>query len=298
MAKMVFDIGNDIVNSEDIEINLTNFALEHCSPHKKEEIGAKTDYSLHFVLYGKGILETTYDEQSVILGSGSVFLLYPNEQYNYRPLREDPWAYMWFAFSGENVDQMMKRCGLTKETPFRNIDDFRKIRALLNEFREEYDKTKHEKLTSISYFLRLITALITTNKEKETPVGGDVSMKSKRLHEILLYIMANYRMDISPETIAQNLHISVGYMNSILSSSLDMSIVSFINALRIAHACELLEQSSLSVEEVANSVGFNDPKYFSRIFSKVKGLSPREYRKSKSKEDPYLWLKAKGIDYH
>lgn len=296
MAKIISEIGNEILDNEDVELNLSLHMIEHCSPKKKEEFGCKSDYSLHIILHGKGVFKTK-DNKSAILGSGKAFLLYPGERCSYRPVNDDPWSYMWFSFTGKNIDKMMACCGFTKETPYRDIDDFSEIRALLSEFREENDKTKVEKTTFTAYFLRLISALINTNKERMLITDNGASMKSKRLKEILLYIMSNYRMDISPEEIAKNMHISVGYLNAIVSGAMGMSLTNFINTLRVSHACELLNQSTLSIEEVANSVGFDDPKYFSRVFSRVKGLSPREYRKSKDGEDPFLWLVKKGINY-
>jgi len=49
--------------------------------------------------------------------------------------------------------------------------------------------------------------------------------------------------------------------------------------LRLKHACRLLDTTSLSIREVGFKVGYEDPYYFSRAFSNLMGLSPRQYRK-------------------
>ena len=57
-----------------------------------------------------------------------------------------------------------------------------------------------------------------------------------------------------------------------------MSIQEFLQRLRIQEACRLLEQTQLPLCDVAQAVGYTDPKHFSRLFRRYKGLSPKELR--------------------
>ena len=50
--------------------------------------------------------------------------------------------------------------------------------------------------------------------------------------------------------------------------------------LKIRKACELLDQTELTVQEIAVAIGYDDPYYFSRIFKKIQGVSPSAYRQS------------------
>ncbi|MDY4793100.1 MAG: helix-turn-helix transcriptional regulator [Pararoseburia sp.] len=52
----------------------------------------------------------------------------------------------------------------------------------------------------------------------------------------------------------------------------------YLNRIRIDRACCYLEQNLLKNYEIAYKVGFNDEKYFSKVFKKIKGMSPKEYR--------------------
>lgn len=63
-----------------------------------------------------------------------------------------------------------------------------------------------------------------------------------------------------------------------LSQTLGIGFVDYLTQVRIDHACIYLEQNSLKNYEIAYRVGFRDEKYFSRVFKKLKGQSPREYR--------------------
>jgi transcriptional regulator GlxA family with amidase domain len=57
-----------------------------------------------------------------------------------------------------------------------------------------------------------------------------------------------------------------------------MSVIPYLRTLRLQKAEELLLHSALSVAEVAYAVGFDDPQYFSRVFSEEKGISPSHFR--------------------
>ena len=62
----------------------------------------------------------------------------------------------------------------------------------------------------------------------------------------------------------------------------------FLLEYRIERACAMLTSTGCSIQEISNSVGFEDPFYFSRAFKEVKGVSPRQYaaqRRSEAKED-------------
>lgn len=93
------------------------------------------------------------------------------------------------------------------------------------------------------------------------------------------YMEEHYAEDISLADVAEKLGISQGYLSTMLKSSLGLGFVEYLHQIRIDHACCYLEQNYLKNYEIAYKVGFQDEKYFSKIFKKVKGVSPKEYRK-------------------
>ncbi len=93
------------------------------------------------------------------------------------------------------------------------------------------------------------------------------------------YISEHYHEDISLDVVAEKIGITGGYLSSILSNSLNCGFVEYVNTIRVDRACGYLKQGYLKVYEIANRVGFNDEKYFAKVFKKMKGVSPREYRR-------------------
>ena len=99
------------------------------------------------------------------------------------------------------------------------------------------------------------------------------------VNEAKEYISEHYHEDISLDVVADKIGITGGYLSSILSNSLDCGFVEYVNGIRVDRACGYLKQGYLKVYEIADRVGFNDEKYFAKVFKKMKGVSPREYRR-------------------
>lgn len=92
------------------------------------------------------------------------------------------------------------------------------------------------------------------------------------------YIAEHYTEDIALSQVAEKIGISGGYLSTLFSQTLDCKFVDYLNLVRIERACTYLKQNYLKTYEIAYRVGFRDEKYFSKVFKKVKGISPKEYR--------------------
>lgn len=92
------------------------------------------------------------------------------------------------------------------------------------------------------------------------------------------YIAEHYTEDLSLAEVAEKAGISSGYLSTLFSQQLGCKFVDYLNRVRIERACIYLEQNYFKTYEVAYRVGFKDEKYFSKVFKKLKGMSPKEYR--------------------
>ncbi|PIB34688.1 hypothetical protein BFP72_04325 [Reichenbachiella sp. 5M10] len=87
--------------------------------------------------------------------------------------------------------------------------------------------------------------------------------------------------DFSSKELVKALGISRSLLHKKLSALTNQSASEFINHFRMKRAKELLKALELNVSEVAYTVGYNDPKYFSRLFSKYYGYSPKQYQEGR-----------------
>lgn len=94
------------------------------------------------------------------------------------------------------------------------------------------------------------------------------------------YVEEHYYENLMLADVAQKVGISAGYLSTLFQKQLSKGFVDYLNEVRIEHACIYLRRNYLKTYEIAYKVGFNDEKYFSKVFKKVKGQSPSEYKKA------------------
>lgn len=92
------------------------------------------------------------------------------------------------------------------------------------------------------------------------------------------YIDEHYNESLTLGKVAEELDISSSYLSFLFSKEMNSCFVDYLNGVRIEHAGSYLQQNRLKVYEIANKVGFRDEKYFSKVFKKVKGMSPAQFK--------------------
>lgn len=95
------------------------------------------------------------------------------------------------------------------------------------------------------------------------------------------YIAEHYTENLALTEVAEEIGISGGYLSTLFNQHLGCGFIDYLNSVRIDRACGYLEQNYLKTYEIAYKVGFRDEKYFSKVFKKKMGISPKEYRKGK-----------------
>lgn len=121
--------------------------------------------------------------------------------------------------------------------------------------------------------------LLNKMKDDDWPMPQPTSLLVK---QALVYIHKNYSFPISRKNIAEAVGVSENYISQIFRQEITLSPWDYLNRYRIHKAKELLLQSDDSITNIALKVGFNDPAYFSRVFHKLTGISPLEFRQTGS----------------
>jgi AraC-like DNA-binding protein len=96
--------------------------------------------------------------------------------------------------------------------------------------------------------------------------------------EVLHCIMENYHQSISCKYVAQQLCIDAGYVSKLLKKFAGRGFSEYLTQIRISHAKKMLKNSRMTLDEIAFSCGFNYTSYFIRVFQKIHGISPSEFR--------------------
>lgn len=101
---------------------------------------------------------------------------------------------------------------------------------------------------------------------------------SQLVRSCLDHIDFYYASELSLSRLAKLCSVSENHLSTSFKKETGMTVTDCINSTRIRHALTLLNTSSLSIGEISSRCGFFDANYFSRIFKKMKGITPRQYR--------------------
>lgn len=160
-----------------------------------------------------------------------------------------------------------------------------RIEPILHVIAEEAGLRRSDYLDMIHFRLYELLILL----RREGPIGRDVlerwssSNKHSNLGSIMEYIAANFDNSFSLEELASRAGLNPSYFSRLFREKAGIPLFEYINRLRIERAVLLLKNSSMTVLEIAVTVGYNNVSFFNRYFRKLKGCSPGEYRRKVKK---------------
>ncbi len=109
--------------------------------------------------------------------------------------------------------------------------------------------------------------------------SDNVFTQSERINKIYNYTLHHFRTTIYIKDVAKLANLTTNSFCRYFKSCTRKSYTQFIAELRIGHACKLLSEGRMSIKETCYESGFNNITYFNRLFKKLKGMQPAEYRK-------------------
>lgn len=130
----------------------------------------------------------------------------------------------------------------------------------------------------ITICLQSIWRLFLEHITYEPQASRENSLEYDRIKKILSYIEENYQNKITLNDIAGHIHLCESECTRLFKRHMNTTLFAFLQEYRIERSLEFL-QADLPVSAVADKAGFSDPNYYSKVFAKIKGCSPREYRK-------------------
>ena len=105
-------------------------------------------------------------------------------------------------------------------------------------------------------------------------------VEADKIHQIKQFIREHSHKDISLHILAQRVNLSPIYISKMFKEKLGINYIDFLTECRIENAKKLLNDPELSLKEITFEIGYHEPNYFSKVFKKMCGVSPKEYRKT------------------
>lgn len=276
--------------NEPVSFSIIKCAQEHCQSNKAIESSVRSYYSFHLITHGSGVIEK--DGIKRTLQKGTCFLLSMGESYKYYPVATDPWSYIYIDFYIDKTE-ILERCGFSKNQFWLKCETDR-LHELLVHMLEAFRERPFRPFECEGCFLMLLSMLISERKRDGAKRGDRRSIAE----EAMIFINNNYRLPLAVDDIASALGYSASYITSSMTKAFGWTPVQYLTIFRIATACELIQAGGRQLKDIAAAVGYSDPLYFSRAFSKVKGMGPREYKNTLAATDkPFSFLAEKNIDF-
>lgn len=275
-------LGNDYKistcsNSSNIDLKLFYSGTQQCPPGHSWGPALKDHYKIHYIHSGKGIFRTIH--QTYTLSSGQGFLICPDQISFYAADEAEPWTYSWVAFQGASAEYCAANDKLSVEQPVFACEQDDVIHSCI---RQMYEASRLSRAGSrdlrmtaaLCSFLAVIMDSVDSNVQcKRFESGKDVYVS-----RILAYTETNYSRSFRIEDMAHELGLTRKYMSSLFKEAVGIPPQQYVFQYRLDKARELLKKASLSIREVAYSVGYQDQLLFSRMFKKTFDISPSEFR--------------------
>lgn len=262
---------------QSVDLFLCYCGSENCTPGYSYGPAVRPQYLIHYIIDGEGsytVNNTTYK-----LKKNQGFLICPNVLTHYEADKDNPWTYMWVGFNGVKAQTYLSYANLNEDNLTFEYSKDDSLKNYISEMLKlkERDHSSELKLEGLLYFF--MSALAETQKDS----NNKKSYKSTELYleKSIEFIDNNYSNNIKINDIASYIGINRSYLTNIFKRNLNISPQEFLVNYKIDKACELLNNTDLSIKAIAASVGYADPLTFSKIFKKFTGNSPKSYREVK-----------------
>lgn len=263
----------DVNSAPNGDISIFGVGHECCPPDKMEGPKIFLFYSLHIVLAGKGTVEIEGKKHQI--SARQIFVLPPNVELSYYPDPLDPWEYIWCNFSGPTAVKFCLRCNITPETPvFTAVTP--QIIEVAYSLTELHRMRFSLDIATIGRFYDLFALMIDNICSEQY---SENVIQERSVLSAIEYIRFHYSspsLDLRSAAAAVGLHFN--YLSQLFKKITGCTFNHYLNMYRIQKACELLDSGEKYISSIYERVGFSDQLYFSKVFKKYKGISPKYYR--------------------
>lgn len=206
------------------------------------------------------------------------FILPAGEPHVYASDEDAPWTIYWIHFRGELAPYYVTNC----MSPI-DVTPTKKSRILnrINLFEEIFQSLDHSyAIENIRYamatFQHYLASLRYIQQYREAVANADNGndVVSMAIH----YFEENIEHEITLKNVSDFVGKSPSHLSSVFKEKIGYSPLNYFTLLKIKKACEMLDNSGMKINQISLKLGYEDPYYFSRQFSKVMGMSPKSYR--------------------
>lgn len=244
-------------------------------PHVSRRSGLLS-YLFFIVEKGEGSL--TFHGQTVPLKANDCVFLDCRNAYS-QCSTENLWTIRWVHFYGPNLAAVYEKYKERGGNFFFHTSSPQTFSSLLENIYLTASSPSYIRDMKLNELLSGLLTLLMDNSWNPPHSPRPGSHGRRNLQDIKDYLDIHYREKISLDQLAEQYYINKFYLSRLFKEQFGISPLSYLLSVRITHAKQLLRFDNLSVEKIAQECGMDDANYFSRIFRKIEGSSPGEFRR-------------------
>lgn len=273
-------LNNHIVEVIDNETPLVvtscgNYRMKSRDVFETKRDKGRKDYQLLYVASGRAHFFIGSKEN--IVTAGHMVVYYPDEPQHYRYYKEEHTSVYWVHFTGGSVEEILEHYHITRNEHIFYSGTSPDYQWLFGQIIQELQLCRPKFEEMLTLLLRNILILISRSLEINRKFTDAVE---KEVSYAIYYFRANFNKEINIDEYAQQQNLSVSWFIRCFRQMTGLTPLQYIINLRISNAQMLLESTDYTIAQIAENVGYDNPLYFSRLFHKQTGISPKDYRKN------------------
>ena len=229
----------------------------HATHHYRDRKEAIDQYVLIYCVNGSGWYRI--DDKEFQVGKNQFFILPAGQPHCYGASEDNEWTIYWIHFRGYNASIFANGAQKPQEISLENL---RYASSLLYHY-----------LASMRYLNQYRMANKGKIEKEHLPNVVDAAIH---------YMKENIENHIRMQEVVKYVGYSTTQFTTLFKRQTGYSPLSFFNRLKVEHACHLLRTTDMKINTICYKVGIEDSLYFSRLFSKVMGMSPTKYREKQT----------------
>lgn len=238
--------------------------------HYREREEGTEEYILLYCVEGEGYIYV--EEKMYTLHSREAFCIPRNKKHRYYASEQNPWSIFWVHFKGENTGYYP-----LEERQVIQINSRHAENRIITLFDVLFRVLERNYTMGNFIYISQVLALILSEIYFREKVD-EVSDQSRHITAMVRYMYKHMNQHLTLEDLCRDFELSKSYINASFKKYANRAPIDFFINLKMQEACKLLKSTDLYIVEISQELGYDDQYYFSRIFKKVIGVSPKEYR--------------------